>query len=205
MPLLASLLVVILVANGSSPLSYGPDRKTTQAATPSVTFPETPSPTECTLKPRAAEPLLGLLGTPSDEAIYAPEVEPIVVSVPVGQPADSEIQIAITATVREHFACFNAGDVRRAFALVTDDFLRRFAAEGSLTAQDIAFFMAEPEPVPVADRTTLLAITDVSVLATGRAGAFVVTDDRFNNADTVYMIFVQQGDRWLIEEIIEFL
>jgi hypothetical protein len=48
-----------------------------------------------------------------------------------------------------------------------------------------------------------LVITDVMSLADGRVGAFVV--DRSEGIDTtVYVMFSQEGDRWLIDDLIEF-
>src|SRR5665811_640410 len=144
--------------------------------------------------------------TPTPTAADEPQAHtPAVVDIPVGQPADRALQMEITSVVRELYACFNAGDSLRAFALASDDFLKNFVAEGSLTTQDIDFLLSEPVPVPVEDRTTILAITDMSRFETGRAGAFVITFDRFNGADTVYMTLVHQGNRWLVNEIVDFL
>lgn len=205
-PYIVSLLV-ILVASGLSPLPNGVGR-VAQEATPTVTLPGTPAPAECTVEPRAMDPLLALLGRPSATPGQAEGSQlggDSVVSVPVGRPASGEIEAEITTTVYELHACFNAGDIRRAFALVTDDFLQVFAAGQPLTAEDIAFFTDEPVPAPMEARTVLLAITDVSILASGQVGAFVIIDDAFTGPDTVYMTFVQQDERWLIDEAIDFI
>ena len=205
--LLAASLAVMLVTGSASSLPHNPDR-TLQSATPAITFPMTPDPAQCTIEPRTVSSVLALLGTPSatlGPVDGTPASAASTVIIPVGLPANPDIETSISATVYELQACFNAGDFRRAFALVTDDFLRDFAEKGSLTAQDIAFFVAEPTPTPIEDRPLLLAVTDVSVLRGGRVGAFVVTDSPFTGPDTVYMIFTQQGDRWLVDEIVEFL
>lgn len=206
MPYIASLLV-ILIASGLAPLPNGVGR-VAQEATPAVALPGTPAPAHCTVGPRAVDPLLARLGTPSATSSQVEDAqngEDSVVSVPVGRPASKEVEAEITATVYELHACFNAGDVRRAFALVTDDFLQTFAAGQSLTAEDIAFFTVEPVPAPPEARTALLAITDVSVLASGQVGAFVITVDPFTGPDTEYMTFVQRDERWLIDGAMEFI
>lgn len=208
MSLLASFLVAIpiLFPSSSSPLAYDPDR-TIQVATPAVTFPVTPSPADCTVEPRDAESLRALLGTPPSQepASGTPVSAATVTTVPVGRPASGDIEASITATVYELHACYNAGDLRRASALITDDVLRNLSKDQSLTAQDIAFFTAEPTPVPVEARTAILAVTDVSVLSSGQVGAFVITNDALTGSDTVYMVLVHQGEQWLIDEIIEFV
>jgi hypothetical protein len=55
----------------------------------------------------------------------------------------------------------------------------------------------------VSGEVPLVIITDVMSLADGRVGAFVV--DRSEGIDTtVYVMFSQEGDRWLIDDLIEF-
>ncbi len=205
--LLALFFVALLVAAGSPLLSHGATSQH-QATPPPVTFPVTPPPEACTVEPRALESFLALLGTPEADQVAedgAQETEEPVVSVPVGRPVDRKVRDAIAATVHELYACFNAGDVRRAFALVSDTYLRDLTVEQSLTPADVGFFMAEPAPVPIESRTTLLAITDVSVLPGGRVGAFVVAAQPLAGTETVYTIFYQQNGQWVVDEIIEFL
>ncbi len=172
-----------------------------------ASFPVTPAPAECTAEPRTAESLATLLGTPV--AGDAPRTEPSsdeVFEVPVGQLADEEIEAGITATVLESEACFNANDSLRAFALFSDAFLQGHVERNALTGEDISMLLAPAsEPVPVEVRTTILAVTDVMALADGRTGAFVVTASGWRGLDTRYMIFVQRGDRWLVDEVIPFL
>lgn len=204
---LIALLIALLVAFSDDPLASAVAR-TGQDAFPTEDLPVTPAPAECHVEPRGRESLAAILGTPVAAGAPAAEAQSTaapIIEVPIGQPAGGDVEAGITATVQELYACFNAGDLRRAFALATDRFLRGFVAEESLTAWDIAFFLAEPEPVPAEARTALLAITDVSVLADGRAGAFVVSTNPLTGPDTVYMVFVRQGEPWLVDDIIGFL
>ncbi len=106
----------------------------------------------------------------------------------------------VTATVHEVFSCFAAGDAPRAYALFTDDLARQFGPEPGQTREDaIAFVEATPVQAPEEEQGRILAITDVMLLDNGRVGAFVVDE-----AGTAYVIFEQTGDRWLVDEVIEF-
>lgn len=204
--LLPAVLLVAVIWGPRTAVTAGAAQGASPEASSEAGIPITPAPVECTVEPRAVESLVVLLGTPVVDG--APAAEPsslAVVEVPVGEPADEEVAAGITASVRELQACFNAGDSRRALALVTDDFLRDFARENALTAEDIASLTAGPEPVLAEAQSTILAVTDITMLADGRAGAFVVTTNSFSGPDTTYMVFVQQGERWLLDEVIPFL
>lgn len=207
---LVPLLVVVLVAG-----SWGALTSATADATPGaspeaspdasrdVTFPITPAPAGCAVEPRSPESLAALLGTPVAAAQFP---EPFVAEVPVGQPAEEEVTAAITATVLESEACFNANDSLRAFTLFSDAFLQGYVERNALTGEDITMLVAPArEPAPVEVQTTILAVTDVMVLADGQTGAFVVTSSPWRGLDTRYMVFVQQGERWLIDDVIPFL
>jgi len=207
---LVPLLVVILVAGswGSPALA---NAGAAQEASPDVsrdaTFPITPAPAACTVDPRSPESLAALLGTPVADG--APGTKPSsfeVCEVPVGQLSDIEIEVGITATVLESTACFNANDSSRALALFSDAFLHGYVERNALTGEHISMLLTPgTEPVPAEVQTTILAVTDVTTLADGRTGAFVVTSSAWRGLDTSYTLFVQQGERWLIDEVIPFL
>lgn len=200
-PALSALVIVMLIIVARPPdLGYS-----LQPSTP--TLPGTPDPAECTVEPQPVDTLTAMLGTPTigDDRTSGPtETQVGVIEIPVGPPASADIEAEITAVVYELHACFNAGDMRRAFALVTDTFLHTFAAGNSLTAADLAFFAADPQVVPVELQTTVLAVTDVTVLTRRQVGAFVVTTSPLTGAETVHMTFVRQDDRWLVERVMEF-
>lgn len=198
------LLMVILVAGFQVPAS---DVGSQPDASPEPTFPIAPDLTQCTVEPRSPESIAALLGTPVADASLAPAQlpEPFVAEVPIGQPVEEVIWEHVVATVTEFYACFNAGDSRRAFALVSDMFLQRYAENNRLTTGQIDMLIADAEPVLVEVQVTILAITDVTILTDGRAGAFVVVTSEWRGPDTAYMLFVQQGKRWLLDEAIGFL
>ncbi len=105
----------------------------------------------------------------------------------------------------EVFGCFAAGDFLRATALFTEDLVRGFGGEPGTTVEDArAFLEATPAAgMEVDEEERVFAITDVMDLGDGQVGAFVV-DKSGGQLDTVYAIFERQGDRWLINEIIDF-
>lgn len=185
----------------------GPASSAQDAAPVSTSRPTDPA--ACQVTPRAI-PLyeaLALLpaGTPSpDEDPPDPPA-----TVPTGQPADEATVAAVSATMREYTACLNAGDYRRLFALVTDDYLRGFFA----TVAEIAnAFRAPPalavltftagSPLPRAEQVwiTVESIENVRVLADGRVGAIVVVRDptRDPEISTGVALFEQVEGRWLL-------
>lgn len=200
---LASLLAVLLATCGLSPLPL----HRMQEPPPTATLPAIPSPDACTVEPRDVESLVALLGPP--EPIAYPTTHPDapatrVIEITVGRPATPEVKEGIVATIHEFYACSNAGDMRRAFALGTDHYIQHYGDSGTLTSEDIAFLTDDPVPVPVEFQTAVIAVTNVTVLGDGRAAAFVTIDSPFDDPSTELAIFAQQGERWLIDEIIAF-
>ena len=189
-----------------------------QDATPAAgedDFPLVADPALCTVEPRSTEELLDLWfpaeGSPVAEATGAEDEPPTEVTIPVGAPVDDEAVMAgVTATVHEVFSCFEAGDVLRAYALFTDDLARQFGPEPGTPREEAEAFLAggfPEEATPdgeavggdVPEEFQIVAVTDVMDLADGRVGAFVVDEE-----GTAYVIFEQTGDRWLVDEVIEF-
>jgi hypothetical protein len=123
--------------------------------------------------------------------------------VPEGRPADAATIAGITATVRELVACFNAGEPLRAYALHTDaDLARIFAQQGPPTQAGYEM-LATPEPMPPDKQIAILAIRDVRRLDDGSAGATVtLLYPHIPVPKTFFLIFVQAGDRWLIDGVL---
>ena len=183
-----------------------------QDATPGAgaeQFPFSPDPAECTVEPRAADELLALWYGPDGSPVAAaatPAIEEVAteVTIPVGPPADGATAAAVADTVRQVFACFAAGETLRAYALFTDDLAREFGPEpGTPREEAEAFVAATPEPGAEGEAGEIVAITDVMDLADGRVGAFVV-DRSAGPPDTVYAIFERDGDRLLVDEVVDF-
>ena len=113
-----------------------------QKATPAA-YPVAPDPSECVIDPAPIEEIAAILGTPVAE----PAVSPSPFVPPASQPADPETSAKVVATLRQIFACANAGDPLRFSSLFTDDFVRNFFADVPL--EDLLDFLAiPPEPLP---------------------------------------------------------
>ncbi len=203
MPRLVALLVALVsLALGSPGVALA------QEATPGTAadqFPLTPDPAECQVEPRDMEEFVGIAAeaTPTGGMTGTGTVE-----VPVGELADAETVAAVTAVTREIYACFNAGDFRRAFSLLTDDAVRGFAEVDPIPEEELRGFLgATPEAVPAESRGSILAITDVVLLADGRVGALVASVDPTQPEEgltTVHLTFVEEVGRWLVDDFVEF-
>jgi hypothetical protein len=174
-------------------------------------FPISPDPARCTVEEADVEQLLGYWydaeGTPvvlDPQATPEAGLEMMAIPVPIGELADDATRTAVIEAVTEVFSCFAAGDVLRAYALFTENLARQFGPEPGTPREDAeAFLTMEPQPEAEEEQSLIVAITDVMILVDGRVGAFVI--ERFAGEDsTGYAIFVEQEDRWLVDEIIEF-
>lgn len=173
-----------------------------QNATPPVGV-EVAGAEACQVDPRPPDFILTLAGTPTANGI-PPTASPTPFASPDGTPADDQTVEAITATMQEAVACFNAADLLRAFALFSDDYFRRLIPEGPVGEAFTGFLTGAPAPVT---QIGLHAIQDVRMLADGRVGALVTLVDPDapspEEADRRFVVFVMVGDRWLIDEVIE--
>lgn len=215
------LRVPYLVLMVSALLVTGVFRSMAQEATPATGV--VPDPSECQVAPRDANEVVALwarasnIGTPISEAADVDDATPelsefgtpqaVIIDIPVGDPADAETMDAITATVRELFACVNAGDFLRATALYSDDFVRRIAPDPSVSQEEIDSFLAtEAAPLPENERLVLIAVTNVTVTDDGRVAAIVVSNDPAvdgpGGTETSLVYFVERDGRWTLDESI---
>ncbi len=179
-------------------------------------FPLVADPALCQVEPRSTDELVEIWfhegATPDaaeatpDAAVATPaDQQPMTeVTIPIGPPASDAIAAGVTLTVHEVFSCFAAGDFPRATALFTDDLVRQFGPGPDETEEDVtAFLEATPVPEPQDVQIEILAVTDVMLLEDQRVGAFVV-DSGPEGTHTAYAVFEHEGDRWLVDEVIEF-
>ncbi|MDP9367399.1 MAG: hypothetical protein M3Q03_03830, partial [Chloroflexota bacterium] len=201
--------VAVLEASSGAGQGTTPATSPTHAVAPaSGIFPVTPDPAECQLEGRSVEELLAInaSATPTASAPATTTVE-----IPLGDPADEQTINAITATMRGLFACIHAADPLRAYSFYSEDYLRRGAAENAMPEEDLREVLEAGRRetgdavVPAEQRITILAITDVLELDDGRVGAFVVIDHPIYGLFTSYNTFVHEHDRWLIDEVVQFL
>ena len=205
-------LFALLLAVGLSGLA--PGVRAQDGATPvgEAPFPISADPADCEVERRPTDEVIALWleSPPTGMAQASPEGVPTIseLTIPVGTPADAATVAAVTDTVRTVFGCFAAGDFPRALALFSDDLIREFGPGIGESEQDLRDFL-EATPGPVAeieargDPPQIIAITDVMELEDGRVGAFVVTTED-GTLSTVYAIFQRDGNRLLLDEIVEF-
>jgi hypothetical protein len=158
-----------------------------------------PSPAECRIAPRSDAEIAAFAGTPIVAATPVAE-EPM--ELPEGTQADAETVAGITRTLREVIACAEANDLPRLLALYSDEAVRRFV----LAAEPVPIVPGQPTagpgtrpatPPAAADRTPV--VQEARLLPDGRVAALVTLVAP--GSRVVVVIFVQTGDRWLIDEI----
>ena len=139
-----------------------------------------------------------------------------------GDEADAEAVAGVTATVAELYACANGGDIPAIFALFTDAFRGYFLGllthgEEEVTdevVEEVIAGLGEETPTAEEERTTLIAVREVRELGDGRVGALIdhatagdVTaaeeagEDVADVVSTDYVVFAEEGDRYLIDAI----
>lgn len=165
--------------------------------------PRVPPPTECVVEPRDQAEIDAILAS-GTVTLPLPNGLPV----PLGTPADEETRTEVTAVVRQLLACLNGGDARRGASLFSENGVRAFY--GPAAGSDAAGEQAPggtPTPRGEEQWISLRTVTDVSVLDDGRIAAFTVIDDplvRGARAQTLLMIFVDEGDRLLIDGVVGF-
>lgn len=175
-----------------------------QDATPEAEL-VTPDPAECRVEPRTMEELRAFVieddASPEASSPIVATPEPFVV--PKGEPADDAVVAEVTATVHEWYACLNANAGLQMFALYSDDYLARsFAAEG-LTQYAVDLLGTPLDPAPEAEWMSV-GVRDIQVLDDGRIGAYIIGHSPFGdgNLSESYVIFVEHGGRYLVDEMI---
>jgi hypothetical protein len=187
-PVLA--LLICLATPGSTPA---------QTAIPAA-YPVAPDPSECIGEPASPDEIVAVLATPVAE----PPGSPAPFVRPAGEPADAEISAEVIATLRQVFACANAGDALRVASFYTDDFVRDFF--GGVHTEDLLEFLTiPPQPLPDDQKRIIIRFGEVQLLPDGRAGVVIVLDEpedpRTEEPD--YAILKRVEWRWLVDELHE--
>lgn len=182
-------------------LSSGlPHSTVAKQATPEAT----PGSEVCDVAPRSVADMLALLGSAVPASGQVLEPQPL----PPGVPADEATTEAITALVRELEACMHTGDQLRIYALFSDDQLRQIPPSPEIVDELLALESATPAPVPVGQRQVIVGPWHVEMLADGRVMAAVQFrwEGELNLPNTTKaLLFVQQDDRWLLQEMLDFV
>jgi hypothetical protein len=165
-------------------------------------------PSECQVEPRPVDQITQVLQL-DGEGLTAPTAMPI--TPPLGDVVDPQTAISIKEAARAIVACFNAQDLPRAAALMTDNGLRStfWGLSSTPAAREAtkAALAATPQPRAEAALTRLIAVTDESFLPDGRVAAFVIIADPLlppGSPEALLAVFVQQGDAWLLDDLIRF-
>ena len=170
-----------------------------------VPLPTAPDPSECRVEPRPLDDVASVVGTPTSDQTLGAVGTPAPFDVPDGSPVDDETATAVRSTLRELFACTNAGDFLRVYALFTDDFLRSFFVGTPFSEEVAAFIGAAPQPLPDEERRVIVRLGEPRLLDDGRVGVPIVLDEPADprSEEFDYAVLEPVGDRWLVDEIHE--
>src|SRR3954452_14652664 len=167
----------------------------------------------CTVAPRNVEELIGFYFGPEGTPLATPTAATVnsEAELPQGEPVDPAVEEAVNATVAELFACFDAGQYARGFALMTDDLARQFGPDVSNPNEDTpeevrALLEAQLAGTPVVDEpgmeqgasTDVGRGRDIRLLDDGRVGGVWTI-----GGDAVFIVLEHQAGRWLIDDVID--
>jgi hypothetical protein len=176
-----------------------------------------PDPSECQVEPRPVSFFEELIATPpppytppadpADLRFSPPGDEPLPWTLPAGEPADPAIVEDAMMTMREALACLNANDSLRFLALFSDEMVRTFFAMEPLPPDALSSLAAAtPEASPPELWLGYFSVLDARMLPDGRIALLADTWDPTQppfGRGTDFAILVMQGDRWLIDSLIE--
>jgi hypothetical protein len=185
-----------------------------QDATPDAAAQQT-GPTACTAEPRDLDAMLALWFDPAGGPAATPAQSAAVTdeaTLPQGEKVEEETEAAITEATENFIYCLEvAGQNARGFSFVTDNLLAQFGPDLANPAQDspdevraaleqqlagtpIAGAMLSPRMPPLAGPRKPRLLDD------GRVGAtWSIVGNR------VFIIYAQEGDRWLIDDLIDII
>jgi len=167
----------------------------------------------CVVEPRDVEEIVGFFFDPAGSPLATPSAATVEseAELPQGEPVDPAVEEAVNATVTELIACFEAGQYARAFALMTDDMARQMGPDVSSPDEDTpeevrALLEGQLSGTPVVDEPGMEQSgsmdvgrgRDIRAIEGGRVGGIWTVA-----GDAVFIVLEQQGDRWLIDEIID--
>jgi hypothetical protein len=115
-------------------------------------------------------------------------------------PAGTQTIARVTRVVRDVVGAFNAGLPMMAYAHFTDAYFRRLSP---ISADDLDTMNELGDPIAAEQHQTFIEVSDVRVLADGRLSAIVVTSLPDEEPTRKVVIFVEEGQRCLIDVIVE--
>jgi hypothetical protein len=167
-----------------------------------------PLPAECVANPVPYDQIASILQLTGQGIPQPPYME---VKPPLGTVVDPTTEQQIKDVVRQIVACFNAGDIPRAAALMTENGIKRsywgltVDEENRTLAQQRINATPEPRAPEFYDR--LIAVTDASFLPDGRVAAFVVLNEPLlppPGPETLLFVFANDNGQWKLDDFVDF-
>ena len=184
----------------------GPMAVGAQVATPDVTL-SAPSPDQCTIAPRTVSGIESLVS--SMEGTETPVVSletpnpdaatPTPFDAPPGSPVSSDVGREIAEVVTMFYACQNANDILRAYALLTDAYLVRTIHAGKIGPQQL-IEMTTPAPARLEARLLSIAINGMVEIKPGTYGVNVIGINNSGEGFAEYLVVVRTGDGLRIDD-----
>jgi hypothetical protein len=159
---------------------------------------ENPPSQELLVTPRTPAEIRALIGAGVGSGRR--EWVPGLAEVRKAEPAGTQTIARVTRVVREAVGAFNAGLPLMAYAHFTDAYFRRLSP---ITADELDTMDGLSEPIAAEQHQTFIEVIDVRVLVDGRISAIVVTSLPDEEPTRKVVIFVEEGDRCLIDVIVE--
>lgn len=173
--------------------------RTAAASSGATPTPYAPAPELCRVTPRTFDELISLAATPTNGT---PEPTPTPGPIPKGTSADLETSDAVIAMVHELVACFNAGELLRAYGLYSDNYLHRLMSRQDLTTRAAYDSLSTPLPSTPGQRAQVLDIRGVRLLPDGRIGALVTIKHAVVPVPkTFFFVFIKNDGEWKIDDI----
>lgn len=172
---------------------------------PITRYPMTPPAADCTIEPRTADSIVDLFANATPIAADAPATS---ATIPLGREAQDSVAVEITRTIEMAFACQNAGDFARFFALLTDHAIVTifpWLAE-MVVDEEMAADMIAVNPPGEESLQTILGIGGITSVGQGRYTAVVVYLDP-NGGDeafALHLTFIGVNGVWLVDDVIDF-
>jgi hypothetical protein len=176
--------------------------------TPSTDSTRNVDASECMVEARAYDDIAAILDL---NGAGIPQPPATTITPPLGTVVDAETDAAVKDIARQVLACFNAGDIPGAAALMTDNGVKRsywgltIDEENRELARTRLAGAAEPRAEEVYIR--LITITDASTLPDGRVAAFVILNEPLlppNGPETLLFIFANEDGTWRVDDYIDF-
>lgn len=178
-----------------------------QIATPNIT-PVVAPPVQCTVPPRTVREIEALVASLDGKAtpavvVATPDLAaatPTPFDAPAGSPISADAGQEISDVVSMFYACQNANDTLRAFALMTDSYVVRTIQVGRIGPAQLAE-IAQPSQPRKKSALLAIAINGIIEIKPNTFGLDVIgfqgTDrERF----TEYLIVVRDGNEFRIDD-----